>query len=106
KQAAEGLGLKKDAIRYFRTLLSRSTSMHSQFYASQNSKKSSGSHAYIHSNCLAKNIYGSATHVLTGAIIPPLMHRIPSELRSEACLGESSTRMGDPRGVLVLHPLF
>ena len=32
---------------------------------------------------------------MTGAIIPALMHRIPSELRSEACLGESSTTMGD-----------
>ena len=32
----------------------------------------------------------------TSAIIPALKHRIPSELRSQACLGESSTRMGDP----------
>ncbi|KAH0729770.1 hypothetical protein KY289_000958 [Solanum tuberosum] len=32
------------------------------------------------------------------AIIPALTHRIPSELRSQACLGESSTRMGDPMG--------
>ncbi|KAH0725084.1 hypothetical protein KY284_000949 [Solanum tuberosum] len=32
------------------------------------------------------------------AIIPALTHQIPSELRSEACLGESSTRMGDPLG--------
>ena len=32
---------------------------------------------------------------MTGAIIPALMHRIPSKLRSEACLGGSSTTMGD-----------
>ena len=31
--------------------------------------------------------------MLSGAIIPALMHRIPSELRSYACLGESSTRV-------------
>ncbi|KAL5978073.1 hypothetical protein ACLOJK_037096 [Asimina triloba] len=46
---------------------------------------------------------------LTGAIIPALMHRIPSELRSYACLGESSTRMGDLLGspcVAPLHPFF
>ena len=35
---------------------------------------------------------------MTGAIIPALMKRIPSELRSYACLGESSTRMGDLLG--------
>ena len=34
----------------------------------------------------------------TIAITPALKHRIPSELRSQACLGESSTRMGDPLG--------
>ncbi|KAK7350139.1 hypothetical protein VNO77_08294 [Canavalia gladiata] len=34
----------------------------------------------------------------TGAIIPALMHRIPSELCSEACSGESSTGMGDLLG--------
>ena len=43
---------------------------------------------------------------LTGAIIPALMHRIPSELRSEACLGESSTRMGDLLGSPRIAPLF
>ncbi|RDX82212.1 hypothetical protein CR513_37020, partial [Mucuna pruriens] len=32
---------------------------------------------------------------LTGAIIPALMHRIPSELRSQEGLGESSPRMSD-----------
>ena len=32
---------------------------------------------------------------LTGVIIPTLMHWIPSELHSQAFLGESSTRMGD-----------
>ena len=44
-----------------------------------------------------------------GAIIPALMHRIPSELRSQACLGESSTRMSDLLGsprVAPLHPFF
>ena len=35
---------------------------------------------------------------LAGATIPALMQRIPSELRSLACLGESSTRMGDLLG--------
>ena len=35
---------------------------------------------------------------MMGAIIPALMHRIPSELRSEARLGESSTIMGDLLG--------
>ena len=39
------------------------------------------------------------------AIIPALMHRIPSELRSQACLGESSTRMGDPLGSPRVAPL-
>ncbi|MED6178790.1 hypothetical protein PIB30_110930 [Stylosanthes scabra] len=34
------------------------------------------------------------------------MHRIPSELRSEACLGESSTRMGDLLGSPRVAPLF
>ena len=41
-----------------------------------------------------------------GAIIPALMHRIPSELRSSACLGESSTRMGDLLGSPRVAPLF
>ena len=43
---------------------------------------------------------------MTGTIKPALMHRIPLELRSYACLGESSTRMGDPWEVLVLYPSF
>ncbi|MED6202817.1 hypothetical protein PIB30_109382 [Stylosanthes scabra] len=43
---------------------------------------------------------------MAGAIIPALMHRIPSELRSEACLGESSTRMGDLLGSPGVAPLF
>ncbi|MED6154195.1 hypothetical protein PIB30_109889 [Stylosanthes scabra] len=34
------------------------------------------------------------------------MHLIPSELRSEACLGESSTRMGDLLGSPRVAPLF
>ncbi|KAL0295880.1 UNVERIFIED_CONTAM: hypothetical protein Scaly_3084300 [Sesamum calycinum] len=46
-----------------------------------------------------------SAHQSAGAIIPALMHRIPSELRSQACLGESSTRMGDWE-VLVLHPFL
>ena len=41
-----------------------------------------------------------------GAIIPALMHRIPSELRSQACSGESSTRMGDLLGSPRVAPLF
>ena len=41
-----------------------------------------------------------------GAIIPALMHRIPSELRSYACLGESTTRMGDPLGSPCVASLF
>src|SRR5690606_23975315 len=80
--------------------------MYWQFYASQNSMKSSWSHTYINSNCPAKRIYGFENHVLTGAIIPALMHRIPSELRSEACLGESSTRMGDLPGSRRAAPRF
>ena len=43
---------------------------------------------------------------MTGAIIPALMHRIPSKLRSEACLGKSSTRMGDLLGSPHVAPLL
>ena len=43
---------------------------------------------------------------MTSAIIPVLVHRIPSELRSQACLGESSTRMGDLLGIPSVAPLF
>ncbi|MED6117599.1 hypothetical protein PIB30_111448, partial [Stylosanthes scabra] len=43
---------------------------------------------------------------MAGAIIPALMHRIPSELRSEACLGESSTWMGDLLGSPRVAPHF
>ena len=43
---------------------------------------------------------------MTGAIIPALMHRIPSELRSQACSGEGSTRMGDLLGSPRVAPLF
>ena len=50
-------------------------------------------------------IYGNASDILTGAIIPAPMQRIPSELRSEACLGESSTRMGDLLGSPRVAPL-
>src|SRR3954469_16991132 len=42
----------------------------------------------------------------SGAIIPALKHRIPSELRSQACLGESSTRMGDLLGSPRVAPLL
>ncbi|KAK8540316.1 hypothetical protein V6N12_046603 [Hibiscus sabdariffa] len=54
-------------------------------------------------------MYGSSkfvTQEMTGAIIPALMHRIPSELRSQACLGESSTRIGDLLGSPRVAPLF
>ena len=44
--------------------------------------------------------------LLLGAIIPAPMHRIPSELRSYACLGESSTRMGDLLGSPRVAPTF
>ena len=43
---------------------------------------------------------------MTAAIIPALMHRIPSELHSKACLGDSSTRMGDLLGSPRVAPLF
>src|SRR3954469_13306187 len=42
----------------------------------------------------------------SGAIIPALKHLIPSELRSYACLGESSTRMGDLLGSPRVAPLL
>jgi len=42
----------------------------------------------------------------TGAIIPELMHRIPSELHSYVCLDESSSRMVDLLGSTLLHPFF
>ena len=35
---------------------------------------------------------------MSDAIIPALKQRIPSKLQSLACLGESSTRMGDLLG--------
>ncbi|MED6153740.1 hypothetical protein PIB30_104961 [Stylosanthes scabra] len=38
--------------------------------------------------------------------IPALMHRIPSELRSKACLGESSTWMGELLGTPRVAPHF
>ncbi|KAL9411453.1 hypothetical protein AB3S75_045116 [Citrus x aurantiifolia] len=41
-----------------------------------------------------------------GATIPVLMHRIPSELRSLACLGESSAKMGDLLGSPRVAPLL
>ena len=56
------------------------------------------------------NMYTIKEHYISGAIIPALMHRIPSELRSQACLGESSTRTGDllgsPRVALLFCVLF
>ncbi|MED6165759.1 hypothetical protein PIB30_102664, partial [Stylosanthes scabra] len=49
---------------------------------------------------------GGGAIALGGAIIPARMHRIPSELRSKACLGESGTRMGDLLGSPRVAPLF
>ena len=43
--------------------------------------------------------------MLMGAIIPTLMHRIPSELHSYACLGRRSTKMGDLLGSPRVAPL-
>ncbi|KAL0292534.1 UNVERIFIED_CONTAM: hypothetical protein Sangu_3253400 [Sesamum angustifolium] len=34
------------------------------------------------------------------------MYRVPSELQSQACLGESSSTMGDPLGSPRVAPLF
>ena len=51
-------------------------------------------------------IRGLGGNNIAGAIIPALMHRIPSELRSKAWLGESSTRMGDLLGSPRVAPLF
>ncbi|KAK8705011.1 hypothetical protein V6N13_048622 [Hibiscus sabdariffa] len=54
-------------------------------------------------------MYGSSkfvTQEMTGVIILALMHWIPSELRSQACLGESSTRMGDLLGNPRVAPYF
>ena len=43
----------------------------------------------------------------TGAIISPLIHRIPSGLHSEPWMGESSNKMGDLLGSSrVVTPLF
>ena len=42
----------------------------------------------------------------SGAIILAQMHQVPTKCCIEACLGESSTRMGDLLEVLVLHPIF
>src|SRR3954466_3415726 len=52
------------------------------------------------------NVYTIKAQRVTGAIIPALKHRIPSELRSYACLGESSTRMGDLLGSPRVAPLL
>ena len=43
---------------------------------------------------------------MSDAIIPALKHRIPSELRSLACLGESSTKIGDLLGSPHVASLF
>ena len=43
---------------------------------------------------------------MSDAIIQALKHRIPSELRSQACLCESSTRMGDILGSPRVASLF
>ncbi|KAL9411441.1 hypothetical protein AB3S75_045104 [Citrus x aurantiifolia] len=47
-----------------------------------------------------------AVHMVMGATIPALMHQIPYELRSLACLGDSSTKMGDLLGSLRVAPLL
>ena len=51
-------------------------------------------------------IRGSMGASMSDAMIPSLKHRIPSELRSYACLGESSTRMGDLLGSHRVEFLF
>ena len=43
---------------------------------------------------------------MTGAIIPTLMHRNQSKLRSQACSSESSTEMGELLGSPRVAPLF
>ncbi len=43
---------------------------------------------------------------LSDTIMPALMHRIPLELRSEVCLGESSTGIGDVPGSLLVVSLI
>ena len=43
---------------------------------------------------------------ITVVIIPALMHRIPSELRSLACFDKSCSRMGDLVGSTRVAPLF
>ncbi|KAL9411429.1 hypothetical protein AB3S75_045093 [Citrus x aurantiifolia] len=47
-----------------------------------------------------------AVHMVMGSTLPVLMHRIPSELRSYVCLGESSTKMGDLLGSHRVAPLL
>ena len=57
--------------------------------------------------CNDRNIISmNFEEIVMGAIIPALMHRNPSELRSQACLGESSTGMGDPLGSPRVAPLL
>ena len=47
---------------------------------------------------------------MSDAIIPALKHRIPSELRSYACLGESTISLGDllvtPRVAFLFFQFF
>ena len=43
---------------------------------------------------------------MMGVIMPTLIHRILSELRSQVCLGENSTGMGDPLGSPHVAPLL
>ena len=47
-----------------------------------------------------------ASHDMLDAIISALMHRIPSEFRSQACLGNSSTKLGDHLRSPRVAPLF
>ncbi|KAL9411433.1 hypothetical protein AB3S75_045096 [Citrus x aurantiifolia] len=47
-----------------------------------------------------------AVQMVMGATIPALMHRIPSEPRCEACLGESSTKVDDLLGSPRVAPIL
>ena len=59
------------------------------------------------SGCRGARIRVRSSASMLDAIIPALKHRIPSELRSLACLGESSTSMDDfLRSPRVAFPFF
>ncbi|XLS97736.1 hypothetical protein HN51_040471 [Arachis hypogaea] len=56
---------------------------------------------YAYDNCsIIPALMHRIPSELRSAIIPALMHRIPSEIRNSACLGKSSTTMGDLLGRL------